>query len=105
MEANRRTRYGWMALGGLVCLFAIVITCKLGSGNKARAEGPKLPEATPMKDEKALPAAPAELPPLGKVPSLDVPAPGDATLPPPLADGTPLPPIKPDMPKTAEIKP
>jgi MraZ protein len=34
---TRKTQYGWMALGGLVCLFGVVLTYKLHEGNRALA--------------------------------------------------------------------
>jgi MraZ protein len=34
---NRKTLYGWMTLGGLLCLFGIVLACRLRDGNRAVA--------------------------------------------------------------------
>ncbi len=93
MDANRRSRYGWMGLGAMVCLFVVVMAFKLRDGNKAHAQtpmdGPDLPEPM-LKAEKAS-APPAPLPPV--VDATTLPPPGDVTPPPPLA-GKPLPEIK-----------
>ncbi|MGL4555514.1 MAG: hypothetical protein ACRC33_30465, partial [Gemmataceae bacterium] len=103
MDANQRYRYGWMGLGAMVCLFAVVLACKVRDGNKAHAQppsdGPVLPE--PMVAEK--PAPPAALPSLPDSPSVPLPPPGDATPPPPLA-GLPLPEIRQELkPVAAEV--
>lgn len=92
---TRRSHYGWMALGGLLCLFGVVLTCKLRDGNRAFAQsdfvgpvaekkvnekGPELPpppKAEPKMDKKADTAEPPTLPPLADVPTL--PAPPAAT--------------------------
>jgi len=34
----RKTQYAWMALGGLICLFGLVLACKLRDGNRAVAQ-------------------------------------------------------------------
>jgi MraZ protein len=39
---TRKTQYAWMALGGLICLFGLVLVCKLRDGNKAIAQADKL---------------------------------------------------------------
>lgn len=40
---TRKTQYAWMALGGLICLFGLVLASKLRDGNKAIAQ----PEPSP----------------------------------------------------------
>ncbi len=54
---TRKTQYGWMALGGLVCLFGVVLCCKVYEGNRALAGD----EAPPVAEKK--PADPAPPPP------------------------------------------
>ncbi len=39
----RKTQYAWMALGGLICLFGLVLACKLRDGNKVVAQSEPLP--------------------------------------------------------------
>src|SRR5262249_36736330 len=36
--ATRRSHYGWMLLGGLLCLFGLALVCKLRDGNRALAQ-------------------------------------------------------------------
>ena len=55
-----KTQYAWMSLGGLICLFALVLACKLRDGNQANAQ-PEIPEPTPIKKE--LPPSIFTLPP------------------------------------------
>ncbi len=49
---TRKTQYAWMAMGGLICLFGLVLACKLRDGNKAVAQADKgydpPPLVTPM---------------------------------------------------------
>jgi len=56
---TRKTQYAWMAMGGLICLFGLVLACKLRDGNKAVAQADKT-EVTPSstKDKEKLPAPP-----------------------------------------------
>jgi MraZ protein len=35
---TRKTQYAWMALGGLICLFGLVLACKLRDGNRVVAQ-------------------------------------------------------------------
>jgi MraZ protein len=56
---NRRSRYGWMVLGGLLCLFGVVAVCKWRDSNVARAQSLTLP---PISDDKC---EPPPLPPVG----------------------------------------
>src|SRR5437879_6011 len=35
---TRTSRYGWLALGGLLCLFGAVFVCKVRDGNRALAQ-------------------------------------------------------------------
>jgi MraZ protein len=46
---TRKTQYGWMALGGLLCLFGVVLTCKLQEGNRALAGDESPPAAAEKK--------------------------------------------------------
>jgi MraZ protein len=57
----RKTQYAWMAVGGLICLFSLVLACKLRDGNKAIAQAEKI-ELPPMLDTN--PKAPADKPPM-----------------------------------------
>src|SRR5258707_235676 len=49
---THQSRYGWMALGGLLCLFGVVLACKIRDGNRALAQadsgGPVLPDKVEM---------------------------------------------------------
>jgi MraZ protein len=47
---TRKTQYAWMSLGGLICLFCLVLACKLRDGNRANAQPEELPP-TPLKKE------------------------------------------------------
>jgi MraZ protein len=49
----RKTQYGWMALGGLICLFGLVLACKLRDGNKAVAQADKPAVEVPSKEDKS----------------------------------------------------
>src|SRR6185437_7020166 len=57
---TRKTQYAWMALGGLICLFGLVLACKLRDGNKAIAQPEKLelPPLLSASDEKQLSSPP-----------------------------------------------
>jgi MraZ protein len=57
---TRKTQYAWMALGGLICLFGLVLACKLRDGNKAIAQPEKLelPPIISTTDEKQLSSPP-----------------------------------------------
>jgi MraZ protein len=48
---TRKTQYAWMSLGGLICLFCLVLACKLRDGNRANAQPEELPPPTPVKKE------------------------------------------------------
>jgi MraZ protein len=48
----RKTSYTWMSLGGLLCLFGLVLACKLRDGNRAVAQPEELPPPTPLKKGK-----------------------------------------------------
>jgi MraZ protein len=50
---TRKTQYGWMALGGLICLFGLVLACKLRDGNKAVAQVDKSVPEVPVKEDKS----------------------------------------------------
>ena len=64
---TRKTQYAWMALGGLICLFGLVIACKLRDGNKAIAQADKPSLAKEDKEPQLppLPTAKEPSPPLG----------------------------------------
>ncbi len=49
---TRKTQYGWMATGGLLCLFALVLACKLRDGPRAAAQGDPLLIPDPKPSEK-----------------------------------------------------
>ena len=59
----RKTQYAWMALGGLICLFGLVLACKLRDGNKAIAQPEKLdlPPLLSTNDEKQLASPPPSM--------------------------------------------
>jgi division/cell wall cluster transcriptional repressor MraZ len=95
---TRRSKYGWMMLGGLLCLFALVFACKVRDGNRAYGQAPPPPPPGDKADKAdAPPTSPAPPPPSGEVkapvpdaPPAPPPAPGaagpaDAPPPPPAA--------------------
>jgi MraZ protein len=99
---TRKTQIGWMALGGLVCLFGVILACKLRDGNKAVAQTDKeaKKEVAEVKNpEPPQPADPPLPPPLAAPPSekkADAPPEpkkddGKELI--PLPDAQPLPPI------------
>jgi MraZ protein len=45
-----KTQYAWMSLGGLICLFALVLACKLRDGNRANAQPEELPAISTKKE-------------------------------------------------------
>jgi division/cell wall cluster transcriptional repressor MraZ len=93
---TRKTQCTWMALGGLLCLFGVVLTCKIREGTPATAG-----------DEKAsLPVVPVPVPPRGEATKdraepMETDSTANAGNPPPAVPmdgaGTPLPPISPGM--------
>ncbi|HEY7328405.1 MAG TPA: hypothetical protein VH592_12225 [Gemmataceae bacterium] len=48
---TRKTQYAWMSLGGLICLFCLVLACKLRDGNRANAQPEESPPPIPIKKE------------------------------------------------------
>jgi division/cell wall cluster transcriptional repressor MraZ len=78
-----RTKCGWMALGGLLVLFGVVLACKLRDGSRAQAQSdPPAPALADVKTEKETPPPLAGeetsrvLPAIGSaVPSLNTPPP------------------------------
>src|SRR5579871_5204261 len=48
---TRKTQYAWMSLGGLICLFCLVLACKLRDGNRANAQPEELPPPTSVKKD------------------------------------------------------
>jgi MraZ protein len=55
----QKTQYAWMSLGGLICLFGLVLACKLRDGNRAIAQ----PELPPPLVKKETPPSIFTLPP------------------------------------------
>src|SRR5262245_36904122 len=102
---NRKSHYGWMALGGFLCLFGLVLACKLRDGNRAMAQSDPVPppavgtktEATKAEDP------PRVLPPIAPETAPPPPAPAGATPPPPLP--TPNPSEKETPPAPAVVAP
>lgn len=96
---NRRSQMGWMTLGGLLCLFGVVLACKLRDGNRALASGETTGSVVVSEKPAPPPATVAELPPVTEEPSSSTPSP--STIPPvppsmptPPLPGTALPQIK-----------
>jgi division/cell wall cluster transcriptional repressor MraZ len=89
---TRRTKLGWMALGGTLCLFGVVAAFKLRDGNQAIGSGPPL-----VKKEVAGPSKPPA-PDVAKTQPADPPAPAPLAPPsaPPAAPEEKL--SKPDVP-------
>src|SRR4051795_5205672 len=65
---THQSRYGWMALGGLLCLFGVVLACKIRDGNRALAQADSGGPALPDKVEMAAP--PRETPEPPRLPVL-----------------------------------
>lgn len=86
---NRKSHYGWMALGGFLCLFGLVLACKLRDGNRALAQSeppppPAVTKIEPVKVEdppRPLPALTPEPTP----PPAETAPPAKETAPPPTA--------------------
>lgn len=93
---TRRSPYGWMALGGLLCLFGVVLTCKLRDGNRAFAQtdfvGPVLEKKEPLPEPLPAPkvdtAEPPHLPPLPEAPAVPATESRPTTAEPPLIQVT-----------------
>src|SRR5262245_64035363 len=88
---TRRKRYGWIVLGGLLCLFALVFAFKVRDSNRAfgqAAPPPPPPEAEGAKEAKvdAPPPPPAEKAP---APPPDKPQPKAPSAPAPEAPPAP----------------
>jgi MraZ protein len=92
---TRKTQYAWMALGGLICLFGLVLACKLRDGNKAIAQPEKmdLPLLLTSQEEKQLASPPPAL--MGK----DAPTPPASLLPMPTMEPKKSPPSKSEKPE------
>lgn len=115
---TRRTQYGWMAMGGMLCLVGVVLACKLREENEAVAQDgktsgvaaavpqhplqsemtvvarlpdPPLPEpkGTPLPEPKAAPLPDLPVPEPKGTPLPEIPAPMGTPLPEP--PGAPLP--------------
>ncbi len=72
---TRKTQYAWMALGGLICLFGLVLACKLRDGNRAIAQADKTSQPPLLKEDDAKLSSP---------PPAMLTKPKDAPYPPPL---------------------
>src|SRR5436190_2152741 len=82
---TRKSHYGWMLLGGLLCLFVLALLCKLRDGNRALAQSePATPPAASQQPEPPEAATP---------PAAGLPATVSAPPPPPPTEGQKLPPI------------
>jgi MraZ protein len=90
-----------MVMGGMLCLFGVVLACKLREGNKAAAQDDKKP-AEPVALATNVPAAinamkqAKQLPDPPPAPAPDLPEPKGTPL--PEAKGSPVPPL-PDLPE------
>jgi hypothetical protein len=74
---TRNSRYGWMTVGGLLCLFALVLTCKVRDGNRAHARSaPLVPVASESSEPpRAMPDIGVALPDVAPLaPKADGPA-------------------------------
>jgi MraZ protein len=93
---TRKTQYGWMALGGMICLFGLVLACKLRDGNRASAQPEPLP--LPAISEKEKPATPpaktSEPTPPPVLPPLVQTKEPEFVLPPPKSEKTKEPALK-----------
>jgi MraZ protein len=49
----RKTQYAWMSLGGLICLFGLMLACKLHDGNRAIAQPEPPPASAPVKKDSS----------------------------------------------------
>jgi MraZ protein len=58
---TRKTQYAWMAMGGLICLFGLVLACKLRDGSKAIAQANK---PSPVQEDPTPPFSPPSKEPL-----------------------------------------
>ena len=56
---TRKTQYAWMAMGGLICLFGLILACKLRDGNKAIAQSDKPPDGTYFIPAESKPSSPS----------------------------------------------
>jgi MraZ protein len=112
---TRRTQYGWMAMGGMLCLFGVVLAYKLREENKVTAQGAQRSEAVALANNPKLPTAvrsqiglqeprpdAPHVPPVeqGKppIPDVPIPSPNNAGTAPVPMKGEPLPPIGTDPP-------
>jgi division/cell wall cluster transcriptional repressor MraZ len=106
---TRKTQIGWMALGGLVCLFGVVLACKLRDGNKAVAQTGKEAKKEVAEASSPPPLAPSD--PVPPPPPLVAPASekkADNPIEPKKDDGkelTPLPEAKPLPPLSVNLDP
>jgi MraZ protein len=94
---TRRTQYGWMAMGGMLCLFGVVLAYKLREENKVTAQGDQRPEAVAVANNPNLLITRELLTGLQEPPVLPAPAPPADLGKPPLPDPLP-PPVDPGKP-------
>src|SRR5262249_57835790 len=81
---SRRTTYGWMAAGGLLCLLGLALACKVRDGNRAHANSEPGLKPTPEPAPTApVPVAPVPAPaPPPPAPAMEQTAPEPRLLPP-----------------------
>src|SRR5262249_58023013 len=90
---SRKTQLAWMAAGGALCLFTVVLSFKVREGNRCSASGesaalPVVPVPPPPPDKAPEHSKPEEFKPDDKAPAEK---PDMKPLPP--EQGNPLPPI------------
>jgi MraZ protein len=96
---TRKTQYAWMAVGGLICLFGLVLACKLRDGNRAIAQSDKTsPPLPPVTEPPPLPLPPAKSEENASYPPFDSKPSEPETTPPTKIGKDELPAVKPDMP-------
>src|SRR4051794_37893489 len=78
MEVTRTSHYGWMALGGVLCLLGLVFVAKAREGNKAMAQSQ--PPAVVVEKPAPPPDAPRVMPPINTESLTAVPAPAPADI-------------------------
>lgn len=83
---THRTPYGWMVLGGLLCLFGVAAAVKWRDANQARAQSQPLPPIEPAQNHAPLPPVGAEAanPPQPAPPSIDIVPTRSDLVPPPV---------------------
>ncbi len=91
---TRNSRYAWMTLGGLLCLFGLAMACKLRDGNRAMARSaPLVPVAGETSEPpRAMPSIGSALPDLSP-PKFEIPPTPDVTPAAAVLPNTPTPPV------------